>query len=385
MKFELREYQKEAVSASLRHLRGTHRPGVVVLPTGSGKSLVVANLCLELDAPTIVLQPSKEILEQNYQKLLSYDPYYSVGIFSASLNSKRIRKVTFAMIGSVINRKEIFNEFKYIIIDECHLVNPKGGMYDDFLNHLSHCRVIGLTATPYRLYSNRFGSELRFITRTIPRVFADVVYACQVQVLAQAGFLAPLKYYQVKGFDTRRLRVNSTGADYRDDSLKRYYKEIQFQNSIEGVTKRLINAGRKAVLVFTRFKEEADYLVSTIGPTAAIVTGDTPAPERKRLLEAFKAGKIKVVANVGVLTTGFDFPELDTVVMARPTKSLSLYYQIIGRAIRPHRDKPEGWIIDLCGNYDRFGRVEDLKVEKDAKGKWIVTGSNGQLTNKIIE
>ena len=99
----------------------------------------------------------------------------------------------------------------------------------------------------------------------------------------------------------------------------------------------------------------------------------------------FKAGKIKVVTNVGVLTTGFDYPELDTVVMARPTMSLALYYQIVGRAIRPHPDKESAWIVDLCGNYKRFGRVEDLHLQQYRAEEYIITGcpdnQERQLTN----
>lgn len=111
------------------------------------------------------------------------------------------------------------------------------------------------------------------------------------------------------------------------------------------------------------------------------MTGETPKKERERILEDFKSGKIKVIVNVGVLTTGFDFPELETVVLARPTKSLALYYQMVGRAIRPHPNKPEAWIVDLCQNYRRFGRVEDMKITRYQTEKWFVESKGKQLTN----
>ena len=99
------------------------------------------------------------------------------------------------------------------------------------------------------------------------------------------------------------------------------------------------------------------------------------------ILKHFKTGEIPVVANVGVLTTGFDYPELDTVVMARPTMSLAMWYQIVGRAIRPHPNKEAGWIVDLCGNINRFGYVENLKLVDGGNGKWAVFSNGRQLTN----
>ena len=116
-------------------------------------------------------------------------------------------------------------------------------------------------------------------------------------------------------------------------------------------------------------------------PGCAIVSGDTPKSTREMILRQFKAGEIPVVANVGVLTTGFDYPELDTIVMARPTMSLAMYYQIVGRAIRPHPSKETGWFVDLCGNIKRFGEVSDLRLVDGGNGKWAVFSKGRQLTN----
>ena len=146
--YQLREYQKEAVEAAVRHFeRDTRRNGVIVLPTGAGKSLVIANIAYRLDAPVLVFQPSKEILEQNYAKLCSYG-VLDTGIFSASFGRREVRKITFATIGSVKNYKDYFRRFRYAIIDECHNVNAEAGMYKDFIDTIQ-CKVLGLTATPY--------------------------------------------------------------------------------------------------------------------------------------------------------------------------------------------------------------------------------------------
>jgi DNA repair protein RadD len=115
-----------------------------------------------------------------------------------------------------------------------------------------------------------------------------------------------------------------------------------------------------------------------------MVSGDTPKLERERIINDFKSGKTKVVVNVGVLAIGFDYPELDTIVMARPTKSLALYYQICGRAIRPYKNKVS-WFVDLCGNIKRFGKVSDLKLVEPKPNLWQVSSRGRQLTNVIFQ
>lgn len=378
--YELRPYQREAVDAAVSFFDSpTRGNGLIVLPTGAGKSLVIANIAYKLDAPVLIFQPSKEILEQNYHKLLSYG-VLDAGIFSASFNSKAVRKVTFATIGSVKNHKDYFRRFRYAIIDECHLVNADAGMYKEFIDTIQ-CKVLGLTATPYRLYSSRFyGSMLRFITRTQPRIFDRLLYYVQVRTLLEQGYLAELNYYQLPIVNTTRLQLNSTGADYTDASVRKHYKEVKFSEELHSVVNRLLNAGRKSILVFTRFTDEAEHLARVLDYRAAVVTGETAANERESVLQRFKAGRINVVANVGVLTTGFDFAELDTVVLARPTMSLALYYQMVGRAIRPCKRKI-GWVVDLCGNYKRFGRVDNLELRQRKPGVWAVYSGQKQLTN----
>lgn len=351
----------------------------------SGKSLIIADIAARLDGHILVFQPSKEILEQNFKKLCSYG-ILDCSIYSASFNSKEISRITFATIGSVKGHPELFSHFKNIIIDECHLVNPKEGMYKDFLSILN-CKVLGLTATPYRLSSSQdFGAMLKFITRTRPAIFKEVIYHVQVSTLLDMGYLAKLNYYSMNpiGWNELNLKTNTTGADYTDKSVQREYERIDFYGYLVHIVQRLMNpiqgGKRKGILVFTRFLKEAERLTMSI-PGCAIVSGDTPKSTREMILKQFKTGEIPVVANVGVLTTGFDYPELDTIVMARPTMSLAMYYQIVGRAIRPHPSKECGWFVDLCGNIKRFGEVSDLRLVDGGNGKWAVFSKGRQLTN----
>ena len=388
--YKLRDYQQQASDAAVSFFNDKSKKSnsIIILPTGAGKSLVIADIASRLDGYTLVFQPSKEILEQNFKKLCSYG-ILDCSIYSASFNSKVISRITFATIGSVKNCPDLFSHFSNVIIDECHLVNPKEGMYKEFPSNLNS-KVLGLTATPYRLSSNRdFGSMLKFITRTRPAIFKEVIYHVQISTLLDQGFLAKLNYYAMNplGWNELNLKVNTTGADYTDKSVVREYDRIDFYGYLVHIVQRLMQpkkgGKRKGILVFTRFLKEAERLTWSI-PGCAIVSGGTPKKERERILEAFKSGEIPVVANVGVLTTGFDYPELDTIVMARPTMSLALWYQIVGRAIRPHPSKKEGWIVDLCGNIKRFGEVSDLKLVGGGSDKWAVFSKDKQLTNVIF-
>lgn len=382
----LRDYQKAASDKAVAFFKDKNKKsnGVMVLPTGAGKSIVIADIAHRLNDYVLIFCPSREIVEQNFKKLCSYG-ILDCSIYSASFNSKEISRITFATIGSVKSHPELFAHFKNIIVDECHLVNPIEGMYKDFFDAVK-CKVLGLTATPYRLSSSRdFGSMLKFITRTKPRVFSEVIYHVQVSTLLDMGYLSKVNYYPMNptGWNELNLKINTTGADYTDKSVQKEYERIDFYSYIVHIVQRLMNpkAGgkRKGILVFTRFLKEAERLTMSI-PGCVIVSGDTPKKERERILEMFKVGEIPVVANVGVLTTGFDYPELDTVVMARPTMSLAMYYQIVGRCIRPYKGKT-AWFVDLCGNINRFGEVSDLHLKDTGNGKWAVFSKGRQLTN----
>lgn len=355
----------------------------------SGKSLVIADIASRLEGPLLVFQPSKEILQQNFAKLQSYG-IFDCGCYSASVGCKDINRITFATIGSVMNHMSDFDCFKNIIIDECHYVNSKAGQYKQFIEAKNR-QVVGLTATPYRLDRAEGGSILKFLTRVRPRIFSKVIYCCQIGELLSKGYLADLHYYDLTELDLRRVRSNSTGADYDERSLLAEYERCGFYDKLSNTVVKVLQPKsgipRKGVLVFTAFTREARQLVDklqSLGVNAAIVTGETPKKEREAILEGFKRREIKVVANVGVLTTGFDYPALDTVILARPTKSLGLYYQMVGRAIRPFEGK-DGWIVDLSGNYSRFGNVADLFISRPpGTTKWAVYSRGTQLTNVVL-
>ena len=383
-----RWYQAEAIGRSVEFFNDP-RPGneIQVLPTASGKSLVIANMIKELgDEPTLILQPSKEILAQNYEKYLSYG--YEASIYSASMKQKVISSSTFATIGSIVKKPELFKQFKHILIDECHSVSAKGGMYSDFLKAVGPHKVMGLTATPYRLSTSSFGSMLKFITRTRPRIFQDVNYVIQNKTLFDEGFLCPLEYYDMRPylkFERDKIKLNSNGTEFDEDSMKAYMDSIHFMPFMIKCLDRLMEV-RKSICVFMQFTDQAYEIASHYGDQAVVITAKTSDRERDESFRAWRAGEIKMLSNVGIAYMGVDYPGLDTVVLGSPSKSLSRVYQKIGRVMRIHPDKTTGFVVDFCGNIDKdvFGKIEDLHVGKDQRGLWQVSTNGRPLTNCIL-
>jgi DNA repair protein RadD len=377
MGFQLRPYQADSIRLGVEYLQGkSNDNAVIVLPTGAGKSIVIANLVAPLEGKTIILQPSKEILEQNYEK---YSRYGKASIYSASAGEKIIGRVTFCTIGSIINKKHLFVGLKNILIDECHLVNSEGGMYQEFINYFPQANVLGLTATPYRLSQTSEGPQLTFLTRSTPRIFNRILYYVQNNTLFDAGFLAKLEYYSFDIIDRSKLELNSSGTDFTPASLSRYYKSIDMPSRIVKYAMHILSK-KPNLLIFCALITEAEQVVKRI-PGAILLTSDTKKEERERILSRFKKGIIKCVVNVGVLTTGFDYPELEAVMMARSTMSLSLFYQIVGRAMRIHPNKTNAWVVDLGGNLNQFGKIETMKIEVDTEGRFAIWNNGRQLTN----
>ncbi|MCC9066321.1 DEAD/DEAH box helicase [Flavobacterium piscisymbiosum] len=381
MAFQLRPYQSDSINLSVDFLKdNTKGNALVILPTGSGKSVVIAKILEPLEGKTVVLQPSKEILEQNYEKFSNYG---KASIYSASAGEKRIDKVTFCTIGSIINKKHLFKGLKNILIDECHLVNSDAGMYIEFIRAFPNAKVLGLTATPYRLDQASTGPQLTFLTRSTPAIFDKVLYYVQNDVLFNAGFLAQLEYYNFDVIDRSKLEVNSSGTDFTQTSLRRYYKSIDMPSRIVRTALTILSK-RKNILIFCSLIEEAKAVQKRI-PGSEILTGETKTEERERILSQFKKGIIKCLINVGVLTTGFDYPGLEAVLMARSTMSLSLYYQIVGRVMRiftyPDGTKKTGWFVDMGGNVNFFGKIETMQIKVDSEGRFAIWNNGRQLTN----
>lgn len=383
---KLRPYQQTAVDKALDFFRRETSKDIplIVAPTGAGKSLMVAKVAKELGQGVLVLNPSKELLEQNYFKFRIYEGEGS--IYSASMNIKEISEVTFATIGSIKTKPEDFSHVRYILIDEAHLVPPNSeSMFMSFLSKLDGVKVIGLTATPFRLksYNDPFPpykpfSKINLLPRERPRFFNSFLHVTQIKELYDGGFLCPVKYLPLQ-WDDSDLTRNSTGAEFSDKSIEQALKAQRIIQRLPNVIQQSVDKGRKHRIVFVKSIEDANFLTTKV-PNSACVSSETPKKEREQIINDFKAGKIATVFNVGILTIGFDFPALDTIILARPTMSLGLYYQIIGRGIRPHESKTELAFVDMCGNFKRFGRIEELEYKNDEVNGWYLTNGKKILT-----
>lgn len=384
MTYTLRDYQIDASNAAVKGLQDEKHPFVIQMATGAGKSLVIADVCHKINKPILILQPSKEILEQNYQKLLSYDPLIDAGIYSASKGRKEIAKFTFATIGSIYKNPKAFEHFKYVIIDEGHGVNPKNldGMLTSFLKAIGCQHVCGLTATPYRLDTlwtrDKWGmltatASLKMVNR-ISRTpfFKKILYKIETDELIERGYLSPIQYFADRA-DLDELVVNSTGADFTEKSIKEYWGNAHRLARIEAAV-GYSEKHNKRTLIFCSLIAQAEKvserLQAAYGIYAPVITGKTPLAERERIINEYRGGFIKHILNVGVFTTGFDVPELDCIVLARPTMSLALYYQMVGRGVRLDPDNPNKvlQVYDLVGVVDTLGRVETIHVKRENGG-----------------
>jgi DNA repair protein RadD len=253
-------------------------------------------------------------------------------------------------------------------------------MLTSFLKAIGCEHVCGLTATPYRIDTKwthtPWGLEATAALKMVNRItktpfFKKILYKIETAELIEQGYLAPIKYF-VDKVSLDELVVNSTGADFTDDSVKKYWGNSKRLARVEAAIVHSEKVNQRTLVFCARIDQAervSEHLQSEFGIYAPVITGKTPMAERERLIADYRAGKIKHILNVGVFTTGFDVPELDCIVLARTTMSLALYYQMIGRGVRldPQRPEKELQVYDLVGVVERLGRVETIRVETEIK------------------
>ncbi len=425
MAFTLRSYQRDAVKATVEHFRKSDESAVIVLPTGAGKSLVIAELARLAKRKILVLAHVKELVEQNHAKYQGYG--LTASVYSAGLKQKNTsQQVTFASIQSVARNLDAFSEaYSLVIIDECHRVNgevdenlglgtsedlsPRASTTESqyiqlirkLKEHNSELKVLGLTATPYRMgigwiYRYHYHGYTR---ADDARPFLRCIYELPLNYMIKNKYLTPPKVVDaaITHYDFSSLNANSNGQ-YNErevnELLSRYPRVTQ---GIVEQVKMLANGhpNRQGIMVFAasvkHAKEIAGYLPAA---ETALITGDTPHGERSELISRFKSRELKFLVNVAVLTTGFDAPHVDMIAILRPTESVSLYQQIVGRGLRLSDGKTDCLVIDYAGNgFDLFyPEVGAAKPSTDsvpvmvhcprcefANTFWGITGEGGQL------
>ncbi|WP_136678807.1 DEAD/DEAH box helicase [Neptunomonas sp. XY-337] len=376
--YTLRSYQKDAVAATLAHFRKRPDPAVIVLPTGAGKSLVIAELARLAKGRVLVLTHVKELVEQNHEKFNALGE--QAGIFSAGLKRKDTQeKVIFASIQSVARNLDRFTQpFSIVIVDECHRIsNDDDSQYLKTVAHLKasnpNLRLLGLTATPYRLGSGWiYQYHHRGYARTVESPpFRYCIYELPLRYLIKKGYLTPPRLVDATTahYDFSSLTPNSDGhyAEKPLNELLGRHKRVT-----KAIIEQLVTLAddRAGVMIFAATVEHAHEILGYLPQEiAAVVTGDTPTDIRQANITRFKARELKYLVNVSVLTTGFDAPHVDLIAILRPTESVSLYQQIIGRGLRLSPNKNDCLIVDYTGNQIDLFRPEvgEPKPHKDAQ------------------
>lgn len=376
--YTLRPYQQDAVKATIHYFRKNSAPAVLALSTGAGKSLIIAELARLAKGRVLVLAHVKELVEQNHSKYESYD--LQASIFSAGLGRKESgRQVVFASVQSISNSLDLFTEpFSLLVIDECHRVpEDENSGYQKVVSHLQkinpNLKILGLTATPYRLglgwiYQYHTRGQVRTEQK---RFFRDCIFDLPIRFLLEEKFLSEPKVMDmaVLGYDFSSLKASATG----------HYQEAQLDSVVRKSTrvtpliiKQVIEtaADRRAVMIFASTVNHAQEIMGYLAnENGALVVGDTPLNQRESIINDFKAGKIKYLVNVSVLTTGFDAPHVDLIAILRPTASLSLYQQIVGRGLRLSEGKKDCLVMEFAGNcYDLYQpEVGEARPDSDSE------------------
>jgi DNA repair protein RadD len=392
-------FQAEAISDIVAYRNsydGKQLAGVLVAPTGTGKSLIIAHSVYELAEPVLVIQPSVELLEQNYEKYIDHGGMAS--IYSASAGAKHLSSCTFATPGSIKGKGDLFRRIlkvKVLFIDECHYKvkteKDKGkedewGEVMSFINDMQPEVIIGLTATPIRLNTSNMGPTLNMITRTKHKLFHDIIKVIQIQDIYDK-YWKKLRY-QMYDFDESLLKLNSGGTEYQEESIKLAVESNNVNRKIcLDIIKKVNEEGIKSILVFMDTVENSKKLcdwLNSIGISSAAIDGKTNKNTRKTHVTAFKAGEITVLINYGTFTTGFDYKALECVMMGRPTNSFPMLYQIIGRLVRIHDIIKEGLFIDYCNNIKRIGYINNITFENFPGYGWGMFNGDRLLSGRPL-
>ena len=379
---ELRPYQRDAVDAVYRHLKEKTNNPCVVIPTAGGKSICIAQVAK--DAVTqwggrvLILAHVKELVDQNAKELCGICPELDVGVYSAGLNRRDTENpVVVAGIQSIYNKVDLFKPFDLIMVDEVHMVPPDGeGRYQTFLQAAKalnpNVRLVGWTATPFRTQGGLICKP--------ENLFNEICYEATVRDLIDAGYICKLTTKAGSAHaDLDHLHIRA-GEFVPEDVEKAMGEESVIRNACHEIVEKTCD--RKACLIFctsvAHCKKVAKLIEAFSHEECPIVTGDTPAEERDRIIERLKGNPVtvdlfgtqlpplKFCCNVGVLTTGTNIRRLDAIAILRPTASAGLLIQMVGRGFRlsPETGKEDCLILDYGKNIERFGPIDNISIHE---------------------
>ena len=374
----LRPYQREAVDSVRNHLMAKATNPCVVLPTGTGKSVVIAeiaNLAVNRGGSRVlVLAHVKELLEQNASKIRALCPSLSVGVYSAGLDCRDTRNpVIVAGINSVYRRPDVLGRFDLVLIDECHMIPPDGdGMYRTFLDGQRalnpDVRLVGFTATPYRLKGGVICKPENLLN--------EICYEAGLKDMIRQGYLSPLisKESMLRA-DLGDLHIR--GGEFVQEDID---AAMDNDKVVDSACREIVSLTRerRTVLIFCTSVAHCQHVARRIaaisGTECAVVTGETPAHERAETIARMRGSRgtpnllgesappLKFCANVAVMTTGLDIPNIDCVALLRPTMSPGLLLQMCGRGLRLAEGKKDCMVLDFAGNIMRHGPLDMIRA-----------------------
>ena len=369
----LRPYQEAAIRGLYAYWeQGKGRNPLLVAPTGSGKTPMIGRIvsdALAYNSRVVIVTHVKELIDQGARTLRAMIPNAEIGIYSASLKSKDLsRPITYAQIQSIHKRAHDMPAPDLVIIDEAHLVPAKSSTrYGKFLAAIlarnPECKILGLTATPYRLGQG-------WLHKGEEALFDGIAHDIKIGDLMDDGWLSPIISKAVKqSIDLRGVRIK--GGEYREDDLAKAASDpMLVQSAADEIVQR--GANRNSWLVFCCGVGHAELVLEAIqahGIDAEILIGSHGLDERDNRIARFKSGALRCLVNVNVLTTGFDAPNVDLLAILRATQSPSLYVQMVGRGTRLHEGKKNCLVLDYGSNVNRHGLIDDIKPKTPGKGE----------------
>lgn len=355
--FKLRSYQQEQEDEIYHSIKTGHRSIMVESPPRTGKTVLMADIARRATAKgnrVLFMVHRQEIVQQ------------VVKTFRA--DGVDMNLATIGMVQTITRHVDDLDPPQIIFVDEAH--HALARTYQRVLEAFPKAYKLLFTATPYRLNGAGFTD-----------IADDLITGKPVSWLIDHHFLAPVDYYAPSQIDASKLKTKRTG-DYSEDSIKEAMKPKIYGNAVKHYLK--LAAGKQAI-AYTYNVDSAISLAQAFnsqGITARAVAGSTPKEERRKIIEDYRAGKIKIVTNAELFTEGLDLPNVDCVIMLRPTQSLSLYLQFAMRSMNPREGKT-ATIIDHVGNVERFGLPTDDRewtLEGREKGK---TSSSGATIKSV--
>lgn len=389
---QLRPYQQEASDAAIAWIRRCTDPCVIDAATGAGKSLIIADVAARIHAISgkkiLCTAPSKELVQQNYEKFRATGSPAS--IFSASIRKEMVHPVVFGTPQTINNSLRKFGDkFAAVIIDEAHGITPTmRGIVGHMCQQNQKLRIIGLSATPYRMGTGYiFGRDEngREVRESVEPFFHSRIYRIGARDLIEQGYLTPPIFADhERGYDTSGLTLKSNGQ-FDSASVERAFEGHGRKTAaiVADIVARSV--GRRCCIIFAATVRHAHEVMASLPPgMCAMVTGETAGGERDRILRDVKAGLIKYVVNVAVLTTGFDATLIDVVAILRATESAGLLQQIVGRGLRLHDGKADCLILDYAENLERHcpsGDIFEPVIKIKRKGEAVPMKAHCPLCN----